>query len=354
MVTLRPGILLRFAIKIAISLALVIGAVVSIQTLVHLRNDPQVRAALADPDRAADAPAPAGDPAYRNRVLVTQLGAALALLLSCGAVVLIGIAWRGKGAGNADPPEVRDERRHRTIAYEHLRERDRRATLARIASSVSHSLGTPLNVISGRAQMIAAGLPEEEARSSASTINEQTRKLVEIVATVAAYGHSRKAVRERHSMAEIVHEAAALVEPMADAAVLAVVVADDLEAEVDRDGAVQLLTALAARALEGMSGGAVTLAAQVEMVESPPDRRCPPGHYLRLTIEDDGPALEGDPNHIFDPIGRSMPADANRVIGLAPYICKAIAREHGGWIEVDRRDGGGTRFDAWLRQGGAS
>lgn len=343
---------MRSAIKIFCALAVVVGAVVSIQTLIHLRSDPQVRSALADPDRTPDAPAPAGDPDYRERVLATQLGTGLALLLSCGAVMLLGMSWQRPA--NADSPEVRDERRQRTIIYEHLRERDRRATLARLASSVSHSLGTPLNVISGRAQLIAAGMSQDEARTSARTIHDQTRKLVEIVATVAAYAHQRKPERARHRMADVLGEAAALIEPMADSVALAVAVDDDLEVDIDREAAVQLVTALAARAIEALpSGGAVTMAAEVVGVESPPDKRCPPARYLRLTVEDDGPALTDDPRHIFDPIAKPSGCDANPIIGLAPYICKAIAREHGGWIEVAPRDGGGTRFDAWLRQGGA-
>jgi two-component system, NtrC family, sensor kinase len=343
---------MRSAIKLICALALVIAVVVSIQTLIHLRSDPEVRTALADPDRPPGAPAPAGDPAYRERILAAQLGTGLALLLSCGAVVLLGMSWQR--SANADSPEVRDERRQRTVTYERLRERDRRATLARLASSVSHSLGTPLNVISGRAQLITAGLSDDEARSSARTIHDQTRKLVEIVATVAAYAHQRKPERGRHGMADVLGEAAALIEPMTDSVALAVAVDDDLEADLDRGAAVQLVTALAARAIEAMpSGGAVTLAAEVIAVESPPDKRCPAGRYLRLTVEDDGPALADDPRHIFDPIAKPSGRDANPIIGLAPYICKAIAREHGGWIEVVPRDGGGTRFDAWLRQGGA-
>jgi signal transduction histidine kinase len=45
----------------------------------------------------------------------------------------------------------------RIAALEQLRHADRLKTVGQLASGVAHELGTPLNVVSGRAKMIAQG-----------------------------------------------------------------------------------------------------------------------------------------------------------------------------------------------------
>ncbi|NIP87093.1 MAG: histidine kinase, partial [Planctomycetales bacterium] len=53
--------------------------------------------------------------------------------------------------------KAHDETNRRIAALEQLRHADRLRTVGRLASGVAHELGTPLNVVGGRAGMIAGG-----------------------------------------------------------------------------------------------------------------------------------------------------------------------------------------------------
>jgi signal transduction histidine kinase len=78
--------------------------------------------------------------------------------------------------------EARRDRRMRTIAFERLRHADRLSTVGKIASSMAHDLGTPLNVVSGRAMMIVStpGCSPEIA-SDARIIGEQASSMTQII-----------------------------------------------------------------------------------------------------------------------------------------------------------------------------
>ena len=64
---------------------------------------------------------------------------------------------------------------------------ERHAALRRLAASLSHALGTPLNVISGRAELIeldSEGLPD--VLDSAQTIRRQALRISEMLKQVLA------------------------------------------------------------------------------------------------------------------------------------------------------------------------
>ena len=60
--------------------------------------------------------------------------------------------------------EVRASTRERFDALEQLRHAERLTTVGRLASSVAHELGTPLNVVTGRARLIVED--EREAQDA--------------------------------------------------------------------------------------------------------------------------------------------------------------------------------------------
>ena len=61
---------------------------------------------------------------------------------------------------------IREETAGRVAAVEQLRHADRLKTVGRLAAGIAHQLGTPLNVVSGRASLIASGklTPERNRR----------------------------------------------------------------------------------------------------------------------------------------------------------------------------------------------
>src|SRR5207248_9414796 len=72
--------------------------------------------------------------------------------------------------------EVHAEMEARLRTLEQLRHADRLKTVCSLASGIAHELGTPLNVVSGRANLIASGrLTPSEVADSVRIIKEQVQ-----------------------------------------------------------------------------------------------------------------------------------------------------------------------------------
>ena len=73
----------------------------------------------------------------------------------------------------------------------------------------------------------------------------------------------------------------------------------------------------------------------------------------RLTISDNGPGIpEEDLPHIFERFYRTEKSRTRskdgKGFGLGLSIAYWIVRHHGGHIDVESKEGHGTRFDVWL------
>jgi two-component system NtrC family sensor kinase len=67
------------------------------------------------------------------------------------------------------------------------------------------------------------------------------------------------------------------------------------------------------------------------------------GDGIRIEIADNGSGVdEKDLKHIFDPFYTTKPAGKGTGLGLA--VCYGIITAHGGRIEIEKNDGGGTKF----------
>ena len=85
--------------------------------------------------------------------------------------------------------EVRASTRERFDALEQLRHAERLTTVGRLASSVAHELGTPLNVVTGRARLIVED--EREARTHARIIIDQAERMAKIIRQLLDYARRR-------------------------------------------------------------------------------------------------------------------------------------------------------------------
>ncbi len=77
---------------------------------------------------------------------------------------------------------IHEEAAARLATLDQLRHADRLKTVGRLAAGLAHELGTPLNVVSGRASLIASGkLTPKEVTSSAATIRVEAERITGIV-----------------------------------------------------------------------------------------------------------------------------------------------------------------------------
>lgn len=99
---------------------------------------------------------------------------------------------------------VAEETAAKIQAVEMARHSDRLRTVGRLASGVAHELGTPLNVVSGRATLIADDkLRSEDVRTSARIIVSQVHRMTEIVRQLLTFARPRSGTRQSTDLRQI-------------------------------------------------------------------------------------------------------------------------------------------------------
>jgi len=227
-----------------------------------------------------------------------------------------------------------------------LRQAEQLVVAGRIASEVAHEIGTPLNIISGRAEYVLRELPPEDSRAGhLRTIVTQIDRISGIMASLLDVVRPRKAEIQPTPVAPVLQTVVELLRPTARKSGLTLVLdaAPDACALADPNQLQQVAINLLMNAIEATpSGGRVALEAGPA-----PGLQGAPGVELRVSDSGGGIAAE-HLGRVFDPFFTTKPPGQGTGLGLA--ICRGIVREHGGTIEVDSRVGAGTTIRVWLPQ----
>lgn len=242
--------------------------------------------------------------------------------------------------------QVRQETSARITALEQLRHADRLQTVGRLASGIAHELGTPLNVISGRAGLIADNqLPPERVIESASTIKHETERMTKIIRQLLDYARRGEPQRTQVEVGSIAEQTIELLTPLAgDSQVTLQLRRSEASAaaEVDVAQIQQVLINVLMNAIQASeSGSSVEVSVEPINVESAADIQ--PELWIQVVVSDQGEGIsKEDQRHIFDPFFTTKEVGEGTGLGLS--IAHRILEEHGGRIEVDSEPGQGTQF----------
>jgi signal transduction histidine kinase len=248
--------------------------------------------------------------------------------------------------------KLADETERRLAAGEQVRHADRLTTVGKLASGVAHELGTPLNVVSGRAKMIVRGqVTGPEIVESAQTIVEQTERMTQIIKQLLGFARRRKPQRKQESLRAIAEHTLTLLRPMAEKAGVAFALRDsalDPLVEVDAPLVEQALTNLVVNAIQAMpAGGAISLRVGAEMASPPADLGATQAEYAYIHVMDQGVGMTPDQlRHAFEPFFTTK--DVGEGTGLGLPVAYGIASDHGGWIGVASEPNKGSRFSLYL------
>lgn len=265
----------------------------------------------------------------------------------------------------AQQQAIRRETAEKLAATDQLRHADRLKTVGRLAAGIAHELGTPLNVVTGRAGMIASGnLPPEAMQSNAVIIKQESERIAQIVRGLLDFARRKPTQRMEFDLADLVARTTALLEPLAQKAGVTIEIASDGAKPVMGDAAQiqQALTNLVMNAVQASEAGSSVKVRLEERTIDPaampsaglrvgtlPDADAPAAKYVLIVVEDSGSGIAPENlAHLVEPFFTTK--DVGEGTGLGLSIVYGIVQDHGGWLEADSTFGAGSNFRIVLPQ----
>jgi signal transduction histidine kinase len=235
-----------------------------------------------------------------------------------------------------------------------LGQTEKLATLGQLAAEIAHEVGTPLNVIAGRARAIQRKSKDPEVvEKNAGIVAEQTARITRIIQRLLDFtrrkvGTAPPAEVNLNDIAQSTIEllsgqfASARVKVRLDRGAQPALVAGD------SDRLQQVLINLLLNAVQAMpEGGSL-------VVETGAVRRTRPGlegsaeqDFVSIAVADNGIGIAAEiKDRIFDPFYTTKEGQGGTGLGLA--VVSGIVKEHDGWIDVEDGMAGGTVFRVFL------
>jgi len=236
----------------------------------------------------------------------------------------------------------------RVAALEQLRHTDRLATVGQLAAGVAHELGTPLSVVSARAQVIASpDVPHADAVGSAQIIVQQCDRMTAIIHQLLDFSRRRAATFDLTDLRDVVTRTLEMLSTEARKAGV------ELRCEgldrpvlvrIDENQIQQALTNVVLNGIQAMpDGGCLRLRITQDRPESAANRPGPSAPYTCVSVTDEGTGIPPDQiDRVFEPFFTTKEVGEGTGLGLA--VAHGIVAEHAGSITVESRLGGGSCF----------
>jgi signal transduction histidine kinase len=246
---------------------------------------------------------------------------------------------------------VRSETEARIATMEQMRHMDRLRTVGRLAAGIAHELGTPLNVISGRADLVATGrLPPPEVEKSARIIKEQSERMTRIIRQLLDFARRRSPRKTRVDLSECVRRTLEMLAPLgkrSKADLTATGIDSPVLTDIDAGQIEQVLVNLVVNGLQAMpTGGTLEV---VLLPDGPRPQGCESSEteFVCMRVKDEGEGIRPeDLTHLFDPFFTTKQVGEGTGLGLS--IAYGIVTEHGGYIEAESELGKGSCFSVFL------
>lgn len=237
-------------------------------------------------------------------------------------------------------------------ALEQIRHTDRLTTVGHLAAGIAHELGTPLNVVSGQAELIITGdLDRSDIVRSARMIIDQSDRMAGIIRQLLDFSRRGVGRRADLDLRQVVTETVELLSLIATKAKVEIVCeagAEPIPAYVDKNTMQQALTNIALNAIQAMpNGGHLRFRLESKLLQPPAGVSDAPAMYQCIMIEDDGVGISPtNLPQLFEPFFTTKRMGEGTGLGLP--VAYGIVAEHGGWIAVDSAEGSGSTFSIML------
>ncbi len=224
---------------------------------------------------------------------------------------------------------------------EQLRKTERIAELGTVASGMAHEIGTPMNVILGRAEYLMDRVTEEPIKKGLQTIITQVERITRVMNQLLSFARRKAPERVALDLKQVVEDSLEMFQERLARSQIQVELqlADPCPMVLaDADQMSQVMINLVMNAVHAMPDGGtlrVALAPEPQMV--------------RLTVADTGHGVPREViKKIFDPFFTTK--EFGKGTGLGLTVVKGIIEEHQGSIAVESQEGVGTTFTILLPQ----
>lgn len=216
-----------------------------------------------------------------------------------------------------------------------LRRTERVAELGTVASGMAHEIGTPMNVILGRAEYLMERTKEEPVRKGLQTIVRQVERITRVMNQLLAFARRRPVEHRALDLRQTIEDNLEIFqERLAHNGITVEISFADAcpSVHADADQMSQVLINLVMNAIHAMPDGGVlrlVLTADRDRVE--------------LTVADTGHGIPREViAKIFDPFFTTKEFGMGTGLGLT--VVKGIIEEHSGTIHVESEPWKGTTF----------
>jgi signal transduction histidine kinase len=212
-------------------------------------------------------------------------------------------------------------------------------------ASMSHDLKAPLNAILGFAGLVGRGMLTDGQRESTVIIEQRGRELLYLIDTILDAG--RVEAGELTVAPDWTRVGDVVMPAVLDARELTAGMEVDISGEiqpgaprilVDVTRLTQALTAIILVASRFAEKGHVVVRAGMPAK----------GEQLRIDVEAGQGISTADREKIFDAFRHADRARRHGSLGLGPSLARSIVELHGGGVDVETTDAGGTVFHVWV------
>ena len=222
---------------------------------------------------------------------------------------------------------------------EQLRKTERIAELGTLASGMAHEIGTPMNVILGRAEYLMDRVKDEPTKKGLQTIIAQVERITRVMNQLLTFARRKPPERGPLQLKDIIENGMELFrERLEKSHVVVELTLDDACPKVlaDGDQMSQVFINLVMNAIHAMpDGGSLRIGLAQE------------NGMVKLMVADTGHGIPQEAlARIFEPFFTTK--EFGKGTGLGLTVVKGIIEEHQGTITVDSEAGKGTTFTVLL------
>lgn len=232
-----------------------------------------------------------------------------------------------------------------------LRQSEKLATIGQLASELAHEFGTPLNIISGRADLMKRRLEnKEETQKNLDVILLQTGRITKIIQQLLGFVRKKKPEQRPLKISPLLETTLDFIDHQIQKQKVKAV--KDIKENLplvpgDPDQLQQVFLNILLNAVQSMpEGGTLRLSASPKWI-SKEGLEAGQRQYVEVCVEDTGVGIEKEVmENIFQPFFTTKEKEKGTGLGLT--VSQGIVQDHEGWIEVESEIGKGSVFKIYL------